>query len=123
MTAPVTAVLFARGGFLFLFGFVIPLLVVGLVAYGIWELVRSRQPAVAGGAAPSGSARALLDERLARGEIDPDDYLRRRALLDGAPGPATAPNAPADPGPAGPTAAAEDATAPTPAAAPSDPVE
>jgi len=26
----------------------------------------------------------LLDERLARGEIDPEDYLRRRDLLSGA---------------------------------------
>lgn len=27
-------------------------------------------------------ARRLLDERLARGEIDADDYTRRRAMLD-----------------------------------------
>jgi putative membrane protein len=26
-------------------------------------------------------ARRLLDERFARGEIDPDDYIRRRELL------------------------------------------
>lgn len=28
------------------------------------------------------SARRLLDERLARGEIDEEDYVRRRDLLD-----------------------------------------
>lgn len=36
--------------------------------------------------APSGplDPLQLLDERLARGEIDPEDYLRRRELLTGA---------------------------------------
>lgn len=29
------------------------------------------------------SARAILDERYARGEIDDDEYRRRRTLLDG----------------------------------------
>lgn len=36
---------------------------------------------VAGTAGP-GEARRLLDERFARGEIDPEDYRVRRDLLD-----------------------------------------
>lgn len=32
--------------------------------------------------APGSSARAILDERYARGEIDADEYKRRRADLD-----------------------------------------
>lgn len=71
----------------FIFGVLIPLAVVVLVAYGIWELVRSRDvtPSLAGGqgAAAPGPARTILDERFARGEIDVDEYVRRRALLDG----------------------------------------
>lgn len=71
----------------FIFGVVIPLAVVALVAYGIWELIRSRDtvPAMAGAAGPaaSASARTILDERFARGEVDVDEYVRRRALLDG----------------------------------------
>jgi len=71
----------------FIFGVVIPVAVVALVAYGIWELIRSRDvsTAIAGapGPAVSASARTILDERFARGEIDVDEYVRRRALLDG----------------------------------------
>ncbi len=74
----------------FIFGVVIPVVVVALVAYGVWELARSRgpQPAVdgaapAGGPVATGSARSILDERFARGEVDVDEYVRRRALLDG----------------------------------------
>ena len=76
----------ARPG-VFLFGILLPLAVVALVAYGIWELARSRSVEVAGAgsSAAAGSARLLLDERFARGEIDADDYVQRRTLLDGAP--------------------------------------
>ncbi len=79
---------------LFIFGFLIPLAAVVLAAYGIWELVRSREGSASGGvqASPaSGSARAILDERFARGEIDVDEYTSRRALLDGGPQPPLAP--------------------------------
>lgn len=34
------------------------------------------------GAGPSTSARELLDERLARGELDADEYRHRRELLE-----------------------------------------
>ena len=71
----------------FIFGVVIPLSVVALAAAEIWELIRSRDtaPAMAGAAGPaaSASARTILDERFARGEVDVDEYVRRRALLDG----------------------------------------
>lgn len=70
-----------------IFGIMIPLVAVVLVAYGTWELVRSRDasPTAPGAHAPqvSGSARSILDERFARGELDVDEYLRRRAVLDG----------------------------------------
>lgn len=36
-----------------------------------------------GGDAAGGQARALLDERYARGEIDREEYLRRRRDLEG----------------------------------------
>lgn len=67
----------------FLFGFLLPLVIVGLVAYGIWELWRARDVAPAGVTAggPSGTAMAVLDERFARGEIDAEDYVQRRNLL------------------------------------------
>ncbi len=76
-----------------LFGMLIPLAVLVLVAYGFWELGRSRTDAAAAGEgngglgpasfAATGSARSILDERFARGEVDVDEYVRRRALLDG----------------------------------------
>lgn len=79
--------MFAPGTFFF--GVLLPLAAVALVAFGIWELVRSGRSDVAGasaGGAPvplSGSARSILDERFARGELDADEYVSRRALLDG----------------------------------------
>lgn len=44
---------------------------------------QSQASAAASPGADTSAARALLDERLARGEIDPEDYQRRRALLEG----------------------------------------
>ncbi len=51
-------------------------------------LLATRTGAVGGrdrdaGATPSGSAARVLDERFARGEIDEDEYRRRRAVLHG----------------------------------------
>ena len=95
-----------RPGFFFL-GFLLPLVVIALVVYGIYERYRSRStapvPSVAAGAA---SARVVLDERFARGEIDAEEYVQRRTLLDGSPvvTPAGPPSEP-------PTAAAPVATA------------
>ena len=99
-------------------GIFIPLVILGLVAYGIYELVRSRStvPAVAGAGpgGPAGSARVLLDERFARGEIDAQDYVQRRTLLDGRPAPAGPPSPEADPVPA-------DVTSERPVTPPADP--
>lgn len=72
-------------------GFVFALAVLALVTVAIVYVVqRLRQlpagPAtiVASPTAPN-AARALLDERYARGEIDDEEYTRRRALLEPAP--------------------------------------
>lgn len=55
------------------------LVVIGLALLGYLVYRLMRNP----GGAPSGtgSARRILDERLARGEIDEDDYKRRADLL------------------------------------------
>jgi putative membrane protein len=60
------------------------LVVVGLlvIAYVAMRLVQSGQGASPTGSDPSGSAaRRILDERYARGEIDTEEYQRRRDLL------------------------------------------
>jgi putative membrane protein len=60
---------------------------VGLIALGVW-LVRNlfphtNQPPSVTGHGPS--ARDILDRRLARGEIDPEEYeVMRRTISDGA---------------------------------------
>jgi putative membrane protein len=47
----------------------------------------ARKPDQAGRKAPqAGTARRILDERLARGEIEPEEYRRLREALDGSPG-------------------------------------
>ncbi len=58
----------------------------GLLIWGIYALVtgasrRTGEPG-RGGQQPGG-ARAILDERLARGEIDAEEYRRLHEVLDG----------------------------------------
>ncbi|WP_245666918.1 SHOCT domain-containing protein [Micromonospora sediminicola] len=53
------------------------LLVLAVLAGLVWFVVRMPGP----DRAPPGTARRILDERYARGEIDEDDYRRRRAGL------------------------------------------
>ena len=59
-----------------------PLLIVGLVWFLINQRDRSTpQASVQADATRRPDARALLDERYARGELDRDEYLMRRADL------------------------------------------
>ena len=61
------------------------------LAWIIVTLVRHRGVPPGSTPAPSGSgsgqcgsdARRILDERLARGDIDEDEYTRRRSLIEG----------------------------------------
>jgi putative membrane protein len=84
------------GGIGMIFMGVIPLLVIGLIVWAIVEGTRSRDdhPAAAAyysqppapqshttAAGAVSSARALLDERYARGEMGRDEYLQRRGDL------------------------------------------
>jgi putative membrane protein len=88
------------GGMGMIFMGIIPLLVIGLIVWAIVEGTRRRDdhpvaaahyyqsPATSDGpgaripaAAPASPARALLDERYARGEMGRDEYLQRRGDL------------------------------------------
>ncbi len=105
-----------------LFGVLIPLAIIGLVTYGIWELTSARRvaptgPALGGppsGPAPSSAALAVLDERFARGEIDAEDYLQRRSLLTSPIAPVVAtPVTPPAPLPGHPDVTSEQPATPT----------
>jgi putative membrane protein len=65
-----------------------------LLIWAIYALVTSitRRPdkEVPGGQQQPGDARRILDERLARGEIDTEEYYRLRDVLDGGSGRSTA---------------------------------
>lgn len=50
---------------------------VGAVALVVWAIVHFTQPA----SGRDASARRILDERYARGEIDDDEYTRRKRQL------------------------------------------
>lgn len=57
----------------------------GLLIWAIYALVTGatrRSGETEGGGRRPGGARAILDERLARGEIDPEEYRRLRETLD-----------------------------------------
>ena len=61
-------------------------------AFLIWAIyalvtgVMRREGEPGHGGQPPGGARRILDERLARGEIDAEEYRRLREVLDGGPG-------------------------------------
>jgi putative membrane protein len=104
-----------------LVGIVVPLAIIGLVTYGIWELASSRRvapmgPSVDGapsGPAPSSAALAVLDERFARGEIDAEDFVQRRSLLTSPIAPVVAtPTAPPAPLPGDPDVTSEQPATP-----------
>jgi putative membrane protein len=59
------------------FGWLFMSLLVGVVAWVAWSTARRPEPHQPG----EGRAREVLDERYARGELDRDEYLERRADL------------------------------------------
>ncbi len=59
-----------------------PLLTIGLIILLIALIVPFVRSLGGGSASPS-SARDILDERYAKGEIDREEYLRRRQDIDG----------------------------------------
>ena len=66
-----------------------------LLIWAVYAVVKSittrdaGQPEPSGGR-PAADPRRILDERLARGEIDPDEYQRLRDVLEGGIGRSTA---------------------------------
>ena len=67
----------------------------GILTWAVLSIIRQRDAHGGGGSQPpppgAGSdALRILDERLARGEIEVDEYTRRRDLLKGS-GPPTGP--------------------------------
>jgi putative membrane protein len=54
----------------------------GLIIWGIWYLVTG-PPRQGGQPRTDGDAKRILDERLARGEISPEEYQRLRDLIRG----------------------------------------
>ena len=59
-----------------------------LLIWLIYTLVSAavRRPDTGERGTPPGDARRILDERLARGEIGPEEYQRLRDLIDNVPG-------------------------------------
>jgi putative membrane protein len=55
----------------------------GLIIVGVIAVVRSWRPGSHDARGGQSNATALLDERFARGEIDEEDYRKRRDLLKG----------------------------------------
>ena len=64
-----------------LIGTLIFLLVVGVIAYVLFRLVRNGDRRTSGSYEGAAAARVILDERYARGEIDEDEYRKRRQNL------------------------------------------
>ena len=56
------------------------LLIVGLAVVAVVAVLRPSRGAAGGSSRPS--AKELLDQRYARGEIDDDEYYRRLSVLD-----------------------------------------
>ena len=54
----------------------------GLIIWGVWYLVTGRAGQF-GSSRGETDAKRILDERLARGEIDTDEYRRRLTVIQG----------------------------------------
>ena len=63
------------------FGWIIPLVVIGLVAWAVVALARSRGAGHGGADGASDRALAILRERFAKGELDAETYRRMRDEL------------------------------------------
>ncbi|MCI0158080.1 SHOCT domain-containing protein [Leifsonia shinshuensis] len=63
-------------------GLLVPLLIIAIVVVLVVTLTRRGPSGGANPVPPRSSARAILDERYARGEIDHEDYVKRRDELD-----------------------------------------
>lgn len=61
------------GGWMWLWGTLMMLSWVAIIAGAVWLVLRSRS----GGPASGGRARQILDERYARGELDTEEYRDR----------------------------------------------
>ncbi len=61
-------------------GLVMLLFWIFVVAAAVWLVLTIARPTT--GSGDLGSARRILDERLARGELDVEEYRTRRAALD-----------------------------------------
>ncbi len=66
------------GGHWWVWGLFMMIFMVGIVALVVWLIVRSSHGGAGG---PSSSAREILSERFARGEIDADEYHDRLSKL------------------------------------------
>ena len=66
-------------GWMWIWGTIMMLAFIALIGVGIWALVRSqsRHTSEAAAVDATASARAILAERLARGEISPEEYRER----------------------------------------------
>jgi putative membrane protein len=72
------------GGSAFIWGILVLVVVLALAAATVALIMALRQPPGARktpSIPPESSARRALDERFARGEIDEDEYRRRRSAL------------------------------------------
>ena len=68
------------GGRMWLWGTLMVVLFVAVVGLIVWLIARgphSQAPAAPAASAPTDQARAILAERLARGDIDPEEYQER----------------------------------------------
>jgi putative membrane protein len=63
------------------FGLFVLLVLVALVVLVVLMLARRREREGGGNVHGSSDALRILNERLARGDIDPEDYSARRSLL------------------------------------------